>query len=297
MTTLHSPSPDAFQSGAMVTDSNRKIIYANAYFSSELAWPLDKLIGKNSDDLFTHSSKIFCESYLMPLLIHEGKCEEMQLAVLNGNGERIPILINAKMDEDGNIYWSFFNASKRDKLYEEILNARNELEAQAKILKSMSSTDELTGLINRRALNERAPILIKQAKLYQNTLTVLIMDIDLFKKINDTYGHPEGDRVLRELGQHLGKFGRQTDLIARYGGEEFVLLLPKTNTTEALAITQRLHQLVSQIKVDNTEVTVSIGGTFSNGDQDFHQLTKQADEALYQAKNQGRNRTIFYQQS
>jgi diguanylate cyclase (GGDEF)-like protein len=292
---FEAPRPDDFQCGALITDKNRKIVYANAYFSEELNWKLETLIGKNSDDLFTYSSKIFCESYLMPLLLHEKKCEEMQLALLDGNGERVSIIISAKMDNQGNIYWSFFNASKRDKLYDELLDARKELEAQAETLKLMASTDELTGLMNRRELNLRAPELINQAKRYSHTIALLMIDIDYFKKVNDTFGHQEGDRVLKELGQRLQSFGRQTDLIARLGGEEFIMLLPDTGVDEVSLYAERLHKLISEIEVNNTPVAVSIGITMGDGSQNLHVLTKQADNALYDAKNNGRNRTEFYQ--
>lgn len=296
-TNLKAPTPDAFQSGALITDKNRTVVYANEYFSDELNWKTETLIGKSSDDLFTYSSKIFRESYLMPLLLHEKKCEEMQLTLFDGNGERIPVIINAKMDEQGNIFWSFFNATKRDQLYEELIEARKELEAQAKILISMASTDELTGLMNRREFNLRAPELINQAKRYSHTIALLMIDIDYFKKINDSYGHLEGDRVLEKIGQHLQKFGRQTDLIARFGGEEFIMLLPDTDASDASLLAERLHKLVSETQIKHTPVTVSIGIMMSNGSQDLHQLTKQADIALYKAKNNGRNRTEFYSET
>jgi diguanylate cyclase (GGDEF)-like protein len=291
---LQLPEPDAFHFGALITDENRKITYANAYFTDELNWELETLIGKNSDDLFSYSSKIFIESYLMPLLLHEKKCDEIQLALLDGNKKRISIIVNAKMDDQGQIYWSFFNATKRDKLYEELIETRNKLEEQAKILHSMSSTDELTGLMNRREVNLRAPELINQAKRYSHTIALLMIDIDHFKKINDTYGHLEGDRVLQELGLRLKTFGRQTDLIARFGGEEFIMLLPDTDAADANLFAERLHKLISEIEVNNTPVTVSIGITMSDGSQDLHSLSLQADGALYLAKNNGRNRTEFY---
>jgi diguanylate cyclase (GGDEF)-like protein len=280
-------TPDAFQSGALITDKSRKIIYANAYFPDELNWKLDDLIGKNSDDLFTYSSRIFCESYLMPLLLHERKSEEMQLTLLDGNGKRIPIIINTKMDDQGHIYWSFFNASKRDQLYEELIKAKKKLEL-------MSSTDELTGLMNRREMNKRAPELINQAKRYTHTIAVLMIDIDHFKKVNDSFGHAEGDRVLKEVGQRLQNFGRQTDLIARFGGEEFIILLPDTDAADTKMLAQRLHRLVAEIKVNNASVTISIGVIMSEASQNLEELTKKADDALYQAKNTGRNRTVFY---
>jgi diguanylate cyclase (GGDEF)-like protein len=293
---LEVPGPDAFQCGALITDKHRKIIYANAYFSDELNWQVETLVGKSSDDLFTYSSKIFIESYLMPLLLHEKKCDEIQLALLDGKNERISIIVNAKMDDQGQIYWSCFNATKRDKLYEELIETRNKLEAQAKILHSMSSTDELTGLMNRREVNLRGPELINQAKRYTHTIALLMIDIDHFKQINDTYGHLEGDRVLTELGLRLKTFGRQTDLIARFGGEEFIMLLPDTDATEASLFAERLHKLISEIEVNNIPVTVSIGITMSDGSQNLQELTKRADNALYKAKDNGRNRTEFDQQ-
>lgn len=279
----------------MITDKNRNIIYANTYFSHELKWDLETLIGKNSDDLFTYSSKIFFESYLMPTLLHEKKCEEMQLTLFDGNGKRIPILVNTRIDEKGHIFWSLFNASKRDKLYEELIKARKKLEEQTKTLISMASTDELTGLMNRREINLRGPELINQAKRFENTISLLMIDIDHFKKINDSFGHVEGDRLLKELGLRLQTFGRQTDLIARFGGEEFIMLLPDTDEAGTKLFAIRLHELMSNIKFNDTPVTISIGVTISDGSQNLENLTKQADTALYRAKGDGRNRTEFYQ--
>jgi diguanylate cyclase (GGDEF)-like protein len=296
-TVLKVHGPDSFQCGALITDQHRKIIYANAYFSNELNWQIEKLIGKSSDDLFTFSSKIFIESYLMPLLLHEKKCDEIQLALLDGKNNRISIIVNAKMDDKGHIYWSLFNATKRDKLYEELIETRNKLESQAKILQSMSATDELTGLMNRREINLRAPELLNQAKRYVHSVALLMIDIDHFKEVNDSYGHLEGDRVLKELGLRLKTFGRQTDLIARFGGEEFIMLLPDTDATDAGLFAERLHKLMSEIHVNSTPITVSIGITMSDGSHSLEDLTKQADTALYKAKSNGRNRTEFDQNS
>ena len=287
-------TPDDFLSGALVTDKNRKIVYANVYFSEELDWDLESLIGQNFEILFTYSSKIFIESYLIPFLLHEKKYKEMQLTLLDGNGERVPIITSARINDKGHIYWSFFNASKRNKLYEELIVARKELEAQAKTLVLMVSTDELTGLMNRREINLRAPELINQAKRYGHTIALLMVDIDHFKIVNDDYGHLEGDKVLKKLGQRLLTCGRQTDIIARFGGEEFIMLLPDTDLAHLILFCEKLHSLVSEIEVNNTPITVSIGVTISHGNQNLQNLTKQADAALYRAKNSGRNKTAFF---
>ena len=123
-----------------------------------------------------------------------------------------------------------------------------------------------------------------------------MIDIDHFKNINDSYWYQKGDRILQELGQRLQTFGRQTDLIARFGGEEFIMLLPDTGADDVNLFAERLDKLLSEIEVNNTPVTVSIGITMSDGSQNLHDLTKQADSALYNAKNNGRNRTDFYQE-
>jgi diguanylate cyclase (GGDEF)-like protein len=288
------PKLDAFQFGAMITDKNRNIVYANTYFSYALNWNLNTLLGTNFDALFTYSSRIFFESYLMPILLHEKKCEEMQLTLFDGDGERVPILVSARMNEQNHVYWSFFNASKRDKIYDELIDARQKLEEQTKILIAMASTDELTGLMNRREINLRAPEMINRAYRYEHSISLLMIDIDHFKKINDSFGHVEGDRILKELGLRLKSFGRQTDLIARFGGEEFIMLLPDTNRASTKLFATRLHALMVDIKAKNTPVTVSIGITISSGSEDLDDLTKQADDALYKAKSNGRNRTEFY---
>lgn len=292
MTNPKSLTIDSFQSGALVTNSDRKILYVNDYFENELGWQKSDLLGKNTDILFTHSSKIFCESYLVPILLTEHKCEEMQLALLDGSGNRIPVIINAKTDEEGFVFWSFFNASKRDALYQELLEARERLEQQSERLELLSSTDDLTGLLNRRAFDERAERAIATASNSTQLLSAVLIDIDHFKKINDNFGHLEGDRVLREFGGHLRGFGRFSDLIARYGGEEFLVILPNTDLDGAKLLTQRIHNLAGQILVGDNPVTVSIGLCVYQGkDMTLTSLYRKADELLYNAKSNGINRT------
>lgn len=292
---LESINVDSFLSGALVTDSHRKILFASQYFEDELHWDLANLVGKSSDILFTHSSKIFCESYLVPILLSEKKCEEMQLALLDGNGKRVPIIINARIDEEGYTYWSFFSASKRDVLYQELLEARERLEKQSERLERLSSTDELTGLLNRRAFNGQADIILAQASRSQQPISAILIDVDHFKKINDSHGHIEGDRVLSELGKQLNDFGRMSDLVARYGGEEFLILLPDTDKVGAMNLAARLHELVANVRVKNRPLTVSIGVTsHTNNKVTLTTLYREADEALYLAKHNGRNRTEFH---
>lgn len=288
-------SLDSFPCGALVTDVSRTIIYVNSYFTSELLWKPGELIGKSADIIFTQSSRIFFQSYLIPMLLHEKICEEMQLIIFNAEGKRIPITVNARLSNNDCIYWSFFNSTKRDQLYEELIKTREKLEEQAEELKSLASTDDLTGLLNRREMKYRSALVLEQAVRSHQSVGLLMLDIDHFKKINDSFGHLEGDRVLRDLGQLLNGFGRQTDLISRFGGEEFLIMLPDTNKNDTLLLCQRLHALIANIKVDDSSLTVSIGGSVCDDKISFTDLFFQADSAVYKAKALGRNRTEIYE--
>ena len=231
---------------------------------------------------------------MFPTLLHEKQCQEMQLIMLSAQGERMAVTVNAQLDEKGYIYWSFFNATQRDKLYDELIKTREKLESQTERLQSLASTDELTNLLNRREMNCRSVLLLEQAMRSKQSVALLIIDIDNFKVVNDTFGHLEGDRVLKELGQRLKHFGRQTDLISRYGGEEFLIMVPDTNKADTLSFCQRLHLLIAEIKVGNRPVTASIGASLSTAKTTFTDLFAQADNAVYEAKERGKNRTQLY---
>ena len=287
-------SADYFLSGALVTNADNVIVYVNTYFKKELHWHCNELIGKYIDKILTKSSKIFLQSYVLPTLIHEKKCQEMQLIMLSAQGERMAVTVNAQLDEKGFIYWSFFNATQRDKLYDELIKTREKLEAQTERLQSLASTDELTSLLNRREMDYRSVLLLEQAKRTHRSVALLVIDIDDFKQINDTYGHLEGDRVLKELGQCLKKISRQTDLVARYGGEEFLIMLPDTHSADTLIFCQRLHQLIAEIKVGSEGLTVSVGACMSDSSSTFTELFKHADNAVYQAKANGKNTTYMH---
>lgn len=287
-------SADYFLNGALVTNADSVIVYVNTYFKKELHWHCNELLGKYIDKILTKSSKIFLQSYVLPTLLHEKQCQEMQLIMLSAQGERIAVTVNAQLDEKGYIYWSFFNATQRDKLYDELIKTREKLEAQTERLQSLASTDELTSLLNRREMDYRSVLLLEQAKRTHRSVALLVIDIDNFKQINDTYGHLQGDRVLKELGECLKKISRQTDLVARYGGEEFLIMLPDTHSADTLIFCQRLHQLIAEIKVGSEGLTVSIGACMSDSNSTFTELFKHADNAVYQAKANGKNTTYMH---
>lgn len=284
-----------FQCGLIVTDLvDRRIVFSNHYIEELLGvFNITDQITR-IDQLLTRASTIIIESYVMPILIHEGHCEEVQVTIQNAKGDKVPALLNARVDsaEPIRVYWTITSAVQRDQLYQELVNLRNQLEKKAERLEQLSQTDELTGLLNRREFVVRANRCIKVSKRSKRQLSLLMFDIDHFKKINDTYGHDVGDYTLNSLGLLLKANCRETDHVARMGGEEFAILMPDTTVDAALIFANRLLELVCQIEIENTVLTMS-AGIASGYDREFDVLFKAADIALYQAKTSGRNKAVI----
>ena len=163
----------------------------------------------------------------------------------------------------------------------------------------MAVTDGLTGLHNRRYMESHVSTLVEQAAARGKPLTVLVLDIDYFKSVNDTYGHDAGDDVLREFSMRLKKSIRGIDLACRYGGEEFVVVMPDTDMAVAAAVAERVRRgiatesfPISQGK-QAIEVTISIGiASLTSTTDTSADILKRADLALYRAKRDGRNRVV-----
>jgi two-component system, cell cycle response regulator len=160
----------------------------------------------------------------------------------------------------------------------------------------MAITDALTGLYNRRYMEMHVRSLVEQASSRGKPLTVLVLDIDYFKSINDTYGHDAGDEVLREFALRIRKSIRGIDLACRYGGEEFVVIMPETDVAAATSVAERLRRRIAsepfpfQQGARAVEVTTSVGIAALAGSDDAASVIKRADQALFRAKRDGRNR-------
>ncbi|MEM1009768.1 MAG: sensor domain-containing diguanylate cyclase, partial [Myxococcota bacterium] len=169
-------------------------------------------------------------------------------------------------------------------------------------LEYLAARDGLTGLFNHRTLMERAQTSLKAAHRFKRPLSVIMMDIDHFKKLNDRYGHPTGDQVLHQVAKVLQDSTREIDIAARYGGEEFAVLLEETDAKGALQLADRLRAAIASLHfcaehVDDElfSITVSIGvASFPQHAEQLSTLFKTADEALYLAKHKGRNRVQLY---
>ena len=163
-------------------------------------------------------------------------------------------------------------------------------------LEALAHTDSLTLVLNRRALVGRLAAEVDRARRYESTVTILMIDLDHFKGVNDTYGHLAGDQVLRDVAQLLQHEVRSVDIVARYGGEEFVVVLPETSTDGAVAFAERLRERIEGRAFESTGhsllLTTSIGvASFPSARvASMEDLVARADEALYRAKAEGRNR-------
>lgn len=159
-----------------------------------------------------------------------------------------------------------------------------------------ASYDSLTGLANRRVFDERLPGMIESAKRYNKPLTMLSMDLDRFKDINDNLGHLAGDEVLQSVAQVLKNAVRTSDLLVRMGGDEFVVVLDNTNKNNARILAERLCKAVDSLDIwadVKTKLGVSIGLAQLRKNEDLREWLERADDILYHAKDQGRSRVAY----
>lgn len=167
--------------------------------------------------------------------------------------------------------------------------------AQQQYLYALAMEDQVTGLSTRAALSEAADEAIAEARTNGWPLSVLVCDLDHFKRINDTYGHLAGDLVLGAVGEFLKSICREQDMAARWGGEELVLLLPALDSDTAKDRAEFVRDKIAELEPNEIPITISIGvATWSPGDEDlsFEQLFQRADGAVYEAKYAGRNRVV-----
>ena len=167
------------------------------------------------------------------------------------------------------------------------------LQEVTKELEHLAYTDPLTGAFNRRYFLSAAKKETSRNIRYGHSLTLLMVDIDHFKKVNDTYGHDIGDEALKIMVTTVLSALRSEDVLGRFGGEEFIVLLPETDAIGAELVAQRVRQLVSEIVIDTAQeplsFTVSIGVAEAKRDESIEEIQKRADEALYEAKKNGRD--------
>ena len=163
-----------------------------------------------------------------------------------------------------------------------------------KKVEKLANRDSLTSLLNRRAMRSESKKLLNLTNRYNQNTSLLLIDIDFFKNVNDTYGHHIGDVVIKKVARILSKNTREYDLVSRYGGEEFLIMLSNSNSKSAYTLAERIRKEIATLKIEGTDakITVSIGCTEYIKDEKLDTFVNRVDLLLYRAKDEGRNRTV-----
>jgi len=204
--------------------------------------------------------------------------------------------------KDGRIFSRYSEPLIQDSVIAGRVVSYTDISKQKKLelkLRELSLTDPLTGLYNRRKLNEILQDEFNRAKRYQHKIALLMIDIDHFKQVNDSYGHEQGDRILQSIALDMKVHFRNVDWCCRFGGEEFCVIMPDSDLPGSMDAAKRFRQLVETNNYDSLNVTISIGLTvISKLEEQDHpdELLTQADKALYQAKTNGRNQVQLYKE-
>ena len=285
---------DMFPAGCVVTDSAEKILFANRYLSDNLGFDRAQLNGAGFGSIFTHASRLILDSYVFPRIETAGRCDETLLTMMTPDGERIPVVVNGQVhrQDQGLVSWSIVRAEKRHQLHDALKRARDLFEGRANALKKLAATDELTGLYNRREFFSQAGLVFRSSMLTGSSVSLLMVDVDYFKRVNDTYGHATGDEMLRQLANRFRSTCRSGELVARFGGEEFVIAVEGMSPTATIHFAQRMHAAAGQVRTPDHPLTVSIGIglRYGGADKSLLETLEDADRALYAAKEAGRNR-------
>lgn len=279
--------------GLYLVDTNRVITYWNKAAERISGYTAAEVVGRScAENILTHVDKDgnnLCNG-MCPLAetIADRKSREANVFLHHKDGHRLPISVrvSAITDARGKIIGGaelFTDTSSSQAVEEKI-----------KELEEIAFLDGLTRLANRSYINRELDIRFAEHKRFRIPFGILFMDIDNFKKFNDTYGHDVGDRVLKFVADTMTKNARPYDLFGRWGGEEFIGILRNVSFEQIVQLGDRLRSLIEKSYIIHDErpiyVTISIGATLMRENDDIDALIKRADSLLYESKRQGRNR-------
>ncbi|MEO6365849.1 MAG: GGDEF domain-containing protein [Luteimonas sp.] len=231
--------------------------------------------------------------WMYPVLLANFLLIDRRLAIVMAALGIAAIVLNPGIFTDGTQRISFLVTSVVVSTFAFIFAYRTD--TQRKQLETLAWHDPLTGIYNRRAMDRELAIAIETFRRHKTPYCLAIVDLDHFKRINDAYGHEAGDRVLIDFVRHVAESTRKADRFFRLGGEEFVLLLPGAEAGSLHIICENLRaHIAAKLRYDKESITVSIGAAALEAGEDAASWLVRADEALYQAKHQGRNQLVVH---
>ena len=228
---------------------------------------------------FYHSDKA-----RIPILVVSGETDQTKRTAFLRNGANDFII---KPYDDDELIERSSNLIENKKVFDQT-------KQQQQDLTKLAMTDQLTGLYNRHSLFDLGPKYLSDAKRHGFSVSLLVIDLDHFKNVNDTHGHGVGDIVLKAVGQVLNDSCRTEDIVARFGGEEFVMLLSHCDIDFAFTKAESVRKAIEKSKPNDLTITASIGVAAFSKDDDFESLFDKADKAVYQAKDSGRNKAVIH---
>ncbi|MFC4736635.1 diguanylate cyclase domain-containing protein [Bacillus daqingensis] len=313
---------DELPCGLLELDMNGNILEMNNTMGRLLGHETG-ITNTHMHDMLTRPSRIYFQTYFAPLMMVHGEIAEMHLVFRHRDGTAFPVLVNAMRQED-RILCALVKMTQREAYEQELMHAkrqseqvledkdtafrelqtlmreyedkRRELIELNQKLSRLSITDELTGLPNRRFLEERLKSLLHAAYVNHVPFSVMLLDIDHFKMVNDRYGHHVGDDVLRELGRELQAIIREGDTVGRLGGEEFLVLFSSVDSVQAEVAGNDIRLHMSKREWESCPITISGGIAQWRAGDSAESLLQRADRALYAAKNGGRNQIAIYKE-
>jgi diguanylate cyclase (GGDEF)-like protein/PAS domain S-box-containing protein len=269
---------DASSDPIMLIDSEMKIIKANLATTKFLLKPFNEILGKTYSEMFQGTDRLPAEC-LLEKMKKTNKHEEAEL-YLSERYIWVRVSFDPIFDDKGNLI-----------MFVHIIRDITESKHLEEELRRLATTDKLTGAYNRTKFEEIIEREIERVKRYNKPLSMIMFDIDHFKKINDTYGHSAGDYVLKTIADIVRETIRKIDYLVRWGGEEFVIISSETNLEKAHALAERIREKTESYKFDKVgKVTVSLGVTEFKEQDTKDTLIKRTDDIMYKAKERGRNR-------
>jgi len=286
------------------TDLNGVITYVSDAFCELSGYSKEELIGK-THNVIKHPDNPSSAFSLLWKTLTSGKTYKGEVKNRKKNGEDFWLnsLIHPEFNEKSEIigYIAYRKNITHEKTLENLnIKLENMVEEKTKELKKsnarllkLSQTDALTGIYNRKKLQESLSLEIKKAYRYNQVFSIILIDIDHFKKVNDIYGHLTGDNVIKGICNLISQNIRDIDLFARWGGEEFVILINNQNKHQAKQMAEKVRLEISRTKIDNLDITCSFGISQYEKGFDEKLIFQKADDALYKAKEEGRNKVII----